>query len=608
MALSDLSGQQLGQYELITDLGAGTYSRTYLAFQPRLRRRVAVKILLLDPQNPTKFLQHFEQIAQAAAQLNHPNIVSIYDFGEERGLGYLVMQSVTGGTFKTRLGTPLAIGEAISPIIQLARALHHAHQRGVLHLNVSPANILIDQDNSSHLLLTDFSLNQLYQALHLAHTGLPPGEPAYLAPEQIEDGPTDARTDVYSLGALLFEALAGQPPFTGASPAIVLNKHLHELPPYIRGFNPAVPRELAHIIARAMSRRPEDRFPNAEAFANALEPYRDAKERHYRITLSLEDLNLPDDDPELFPQPRRPDPSAPAQPPSGAPAQEGENHAAKAVLAPSPLTAVTNWFRRPAGFAARDQSVDKTQHQLNAEIREISAILYTQPRADNAVSLVPMLGAKLLRQVRRLAGHGSAGRRLERWASNPLAQTTTGMASIALPLVLALSLTLLAVAQPNGGAISGAPGGLVVSQPTATATATATATLVPSPTTTSLPTTTATPSGPVVDPNAAAVLAGMNAALGVDSACQNNSTGAHLPTGRFYINLCFQSSLIPAGGTTRVEIRQQSGASAASPQSAGVRGSSHYQWFIFSLSKSGSYIVEVYWNGALAKVYPLTIG
>jgi hypothetical protein len=94
----------------------------------------------------------------------------------------------------------------------------------------------------------------------------------------------------------------------------------------------------------------------------------------------------------------------------------------------------------------------------------------------------------------------------------------------------------------------------------------------------------------------------------VDSACQSNPSGAHLPAGRFYVNLCFQSNLIPAGGTTRIEIYQSDGASATSSQSAGVRGSSHYQWFIFSLSKPGSYTVEVYWNGTLAKVYPLTIG
>ncbi len=597
MALSDLSGQQLGQYDLITDLGAGTYTRTYLAFQPRLRRHVAVKILLLDPQNPAQFLQRFEQIAQAAAQLNHPNIVSIYDFGEERGLGYLVMQSVTGGTFKTRLGKPMAVGEAVSPVIQLARALHHAHQRDVLHLNVSPANILIDQENNNHLLLTDFSLNLLYQPLHLARTGLPLGEPAYLAPEQIEDAPTDTRTDVYSLGALLFEALAGQPPFTGASPAIVLNKHLHELPPYIRGFNPAVPRELAHIVARAMARRPQDRYPSAEAFAEALEPYQDAKTRHYRITLNLEDLNLTDDDLEQAPQ---------APPKSGGPAQEGQNHVSKAVLAQKPLAAAASWFQRTTKGTTHGQSAhtDKAQRQLKAEIQEISAILYAQPQSNHTISLVPALGATLLRQVRRLAGHGRAGRRMERWANNPLAQITTGIASIALTLVLALSLTLLAVAQPGGSTVSQAPGGLVINHPTATATAT----LAPSPTATLSPTPTATPSGPVVDPSAAAVLARVTASLSVDTTCQSNPNGASLPTGKVYITLCFQANLIPSGGTVRVEIHQSGGAQAASPQSARVSGSSRYQWFLFSLNAPGRYTVAVYWNGALAKMYPLTIG
>src|SRR5690348_6873149 len=123
MATSDLSGQKLGQYNLISKLGARDYTRTYLAFQTRLRRNVAIKILLIDPQNPSRFLHSFEQIAQSIAQLNHPNIISIYDFGEDGGLGYLVMQSVPGGTFQSRLGQPMTVSEAITPIIQLARAL-----------------------------------------------------------------------------------------------------------------------------------------------------------------------------------------------------------------------------------------------------------------------------------------------------------------------------------------------------------------------------------------------------------------------------------------------------------------------------------------------------
>src|SRR5689334_22767559 len=129
MEWDNLVGQQLGQYELLAELGKGTYATVYQAFQPRLRRFVAIKVFPITGQDQYGFFQQFEQIAQTIAQLNHPNIVSIYDFGEEQGLPYIVMQSVTGGTFQQRLGKPMAVGAAVTPIVQLARALHHAHQR-----------------------------------------------------------------------------------------------------------------------------------------------------------------------------------------------------------------------------------------------------------------------------------------------------------------------------------------------------------------------------------------------------------------------------------------------------------------------------------------------
>ena len=298
MEWDHLVGQQLGQYELLAELGRGTYAYVYQAFQPRLRRYVAIKALHITDPDLRNFLGQFDETAQTIAQLNHPNIVSIYDFGEEEGLPYIVMQSVTGGSFRQRMGQPMGIAEAVTPVIQLARALHHAHQRGVLHLDVRPENILIDQENTSHLLLTDFSISQLFQPEYQARTGLPIGAPAYLAPEQIEGDESTARTDVYALGALLFEALAGRPPFSGPSAAITLNKQLHEPPPYIRGFNPAIPRELAHIISRALAKQPGDRYESAEALARALEPYRDARERQHRLRLTLEDLNIIDDDEE----------------------------------------------------------------------------------------------------------------------------------------------------------------------------------------------------------------------------------------------------------------------------------------------------------------------
>lgn len=266
-------GRQLGQYELQAELGRGGTARVYCAYQARLRRHVAIKVIAADIATQPNFRQRFEQEAQAIAQLNHPNIVAVYDFGEEADLIYLAMQYVAGGTLKQRLGNPLPVSEAVSYTIQMARALHHAHLRGVIHRDVKPANMLVDADDPRHLLLSDFGIAKLVGHQDITGTGVTIGTPEYMAPEQAEGQPVAPCTDVYSLGIVLYEALAGQPPFTGATPVTVLYQQVHGLPPYIRGFNPDIPRELAQVIDTALAKRPEERFPSAEAFALALAPF-----------------------------------------------------------------------------------------------------------------------------------------------------------------------------------------------------------------------------------------------------------------------------------------------------------------------------------------------
>ena len=581
MEWSDLIGQQLGQYELISELGKGTYAHVYQAFQSRLRRHVAVKLLRVDTADQAGFIQSFEQIAQAIAQLNHPNILSIYDFGEEHGLAYIVMQSVTGGSYKSRLGKPMAVGEAVTPIVQMARALHHAHQRGVLHLDVRPANILIDQENAAHLLLTDFSLSQLFQGEYLARTGMPIGSPAYLAPEQIEGRRLSARTDIYALGALLFEALAGQPAFSGPNPATILNKHLHEPPPYVRGFNPAAPRELAHIVARALAKRPEERYESAEEFARALDPYRDAKDRHHRLSLMLDDLDLPaDDEPEGgVPAPgkaRSRSSDQPGTPPAG-PGQA--RHTLESAPAPA------------------------SQQRAQGDF---PILLDHEPEIQPRIPLLPSIGTTILRLARRAAGNSGAGHWFDHQLQKPASRLGAGIASIALALALALSFTLFAAATPTRGAtISPAQLGQgVYTSPTPTDTNTAT----PSPTATLSPTATATPSGPSVDPGAAAVFTDPNIATSANTNCQNGTRNATLPAGRtFYVTLCFNTGAIPGGGNASVVIMPQGGTTPAAQESAYVSGNSDYYWFQFAGLAAGSYQALIYWNGKLGYIASLTI-
>ncbi|HEX6778402.1 MAG TPA: serine/threonine-protein kinase [Ktedonobacterales bacterium] len=585
MEWSDLIGQQLGQYELLSELGKGAYAHIYQAFQPRLRRHVAVKVLRIDHADQAGFIQRFEHIAQAIAQLNHPNILSIYDFGEEGGLAYIVMQSVTGGSYKSRLGKPMAVGEAVTPIVQMARALHHAHQRGVLHMDVRPQNILIDQENSTHLLLTDFSLSQLFQDEYLARTGMPIGSPAYLAPEQIEGGRLTARTDIYALGALLFEALAGQPAFSGPNAPTILNKHLHEPPPYLRGFNPAAPRELAHIVSRALAKRPEERYESAEEFARALDPYRDARDRHHRLSLMLDDLNLPaDDEPEGgVPAPSRARTQSsdqPGKPPSG-PDQ------ARHTLESAPA------------FASHI-------HAQRRALEDFPIMLGHEPEVQPRIPLLQTMGANVLRLARRAAGNTGAGHWLDHQLHNPAARLGAGIASIALALVVALSVTLLAATAPTQGAATSSPqlGQGVYNPPTPTDTAT------PSPTATATPspTATATPSGPSVDPNAAAVFANPNIGASADTNCQNSTGSVTLPAGRtFYVTLCFNSSAISGGGNASVVIMPKGATTAAAQEAAYVSGNSGYYWFRFAGLGAGSYQVLLYWNGSLGYITSLTV-
>lgn len=593
MEWSNLIGQQLGQYELLSELGKGTYARVYQAFQPRLRRHVAVKVLRIDENDQGHFVQLFEQIAQANAQLNHPAIVSIYDFGEERGLAYIVMQSVTGGTYKRRLGKPMAVGEAVTPIVQMARALHHAHQRGVLHLDLRPENILIDQESASHLLLTDFSLSQLFQTDYQARTGLPIGSPAYLAPEQIDGRRPTARTDVYALGALLFEALAGQPAFSGPTAATILNKHLHEPPPYVRGFNPAVPRELAHVVARAMAKRSEERYESAEEFARALDPYRDAKERHHRLSLRLEDLNLPDDEaPEggaLAPRPARSRASGlSGNAPSG-PDQAGHTIESASIQAPL------------AGMQRIEPTEERTAGQ---RLSEFPVLLGHTPEVPARIPLVQNVGGTILQLARRVVGASSAGQWLDHQMRRASARLAAGIMSIALVLTLSFSVALLAAAMPPQSTANPAPIGLGLPTPAGTV-AGATATLIP----TDTPSPTATPSGPTIDSGAAAVFAGINVSSSVNTNCPSGATSARLPAGRtFYITLCFNAGAIPGGGSATIAIVPQGASTPVVQQPAGISGGDSYYWFQFNPLARGSYQIEVYWNGKLGYIASLTIG
>lgn len=273
MNWNDLIGRQLGQYTIVEEIGRGGSSRVYRAQDAQGPLEVALKVIPNDAEDRVGFVRRFEREVRAVAQLSHPNIVRVYHHDETDDLVYLAMQLVPGGTLRQRLGRPLPPSEAVPGIIQMAQALHHAHLRGIVHRDVKPSNMLVEPGDDQHLLLTDFGIAKVRGSRGITKTGTTIGTPEYMAPEQAEGKEIDQRADVYALGCVLYEALSGRPPFVGSTPVSVLYQQVHSRPAYIRGFNPDVPRDLAHAVELALAKRPEDRFPTAESFAQALSPF-----------------------------------------------------------------------------------------------------------------------------------------------------------------------------------------------------------------------------------------------------------------------------------------------------------------------------------------------
>ncbi len=285
-----LIGQQLGAYTIQSKLGEGGMARVYKGYHARLRREVAVKVILSQIAGQEGFKARFEREAQLIASLQHPNIVAVYDFGEIGNLTYLVMQYVGGGALRDQLrgGHALDPRQAILYCQQMARALHHAHLRGIVHRDVKPQNMLVSATDRNQLLLSDFGIAKLYDSGHeptlLAGSGsMLNNDPSltdvnqivgtadYMSPEQINGKPVDARTDVYALGVVLYQTLAGEVPFHSTTIQGLLFQHVYTLPRPVREVNPYVPEILGQITAKAMAKAPQDRFQSAEAMAQALE-------------------------------------------------------------------------------------------------------------------------------------------------------------------------------------------------------------------------------------------------------------------------------------------------------------------------------------------------
>ncbi|HEV2581339.1 MAG TPA: protein kinase [Ktedonobacteraceae bacterium] len=280
---NQLQGRTLGTCTLQELLGRGGMGAVYLAQQSRPRRTVAVKVLLPELfSNPTgfsEFLARFRREADAIAALDHINIMPIYEYGEQDRLAFLVMPYVSGGTLRdvvTKRGK-LPLREATTIVEQAAAALDYAHQHGIIHRDLKPGNILFHADG--RLLLTDFGIAKVLNepagpnvvAMQtLTSTGMLIGTPEYLSPEQATGAPLDNRSDIYSLGIVLFQLLSGRVPFSGTTPVAVAIKHATEEPPSLSQLNPEVSPGVEQVIMKALAKKPEQRYATAGGFARAL--------------------------------------------------------------------------------------------------------------------------------------------------------------------------------------------------------------------------------------------------------------------------------------------------------------------------------------------------
>jgi predicted ATPase len=260
-------GPPLKNLELLELLGLGGAAEVYRALDLVQQREVAVKILnqRAEPDLVARFIRE----GQVLSRLHHPHIVQVYRTGEEGGRRYLVMELVRGGSLRERLQRgPLPWREAVEVALQVAQALEHAHAHQVIHRDLKPGNILFDDQGRAKL--TDFGLAHLEDASAMTRTGTVMGTVLYLSPEQAVGQHVDARSDLYALGAVLFEMLTGQPPFTGPSAVSIIYKHLNEQPPPVRRVNAQVPPLVEAVVERLLRKDPARRFPNATETIAAL--------------------------------------------------------------------------------------------------------------------------------------------------------------------------------------------------------------------------------------------------------------------------------------------------------------------------------------------------
>ncbi len=267
-------GRKIGQYEVLEPLGKGGMASVYRAYQPSLDREVAIKVMAERYTSDPAFVERFRREARSIARLRHPNILTVFDAGDDNGLLYIVMELIDGPTLKEVMNNkPMALDRAENINTQIASALDYAHNSGIIHRDVKPSNVLMDK--SGRAVLSDFGIikmigEQNNNNLQLTNTGTGVGTPDYMSPEQAMGEGLDVRSDEYSLGVMFYEMMTGRPPFQGDTPIAIVMGHVSKPLPMPTKYNPDVPPSIEQVLLKALAKKPEDRYDTCGDFANSV--------------------------------------------------------------------------------------------------------------------------------------------------------------------------------------------------------------------------------------------------------------------------------------------------------------------------------------------------
>jgi serine/threonine-protein kinase len=319
---------QVGKYRIERELGRGAMGVVYKAFDPVVERMVAIKTIRLDVEDAAELVHRLRREAKSVGQLEHPNIVTLYDAGEAQGLFYLAMQFIQGETLHDRINRQrwFNLREVQDFFHQICAGLDYAHQRGVIHRDIKPANIMITPDGV--VKLTDFGIAKV-AGTGTTSTGLVVGTPSYMSPEQALGKPLDGRSDIFSLGSILYELMAGEKAFPGQNVTTVMYKIVHEPPTPLAALQPGLDPAVEGIVLKALAKRPEDRFQTCAELSHALGLY---------INQAI--ASMPKTSVAVTPPlPVAPPPSASyAAPPGTVPVAAPSSYPGVAPVAPAPST------------------------------------------------------------------------------------------------------------------------------------------------------------------------------------------------------------------------------------------------------------------------------